>query len=92
MWAEGLEAKVWDYVRGVLTQPGCLEVSLQKLIEEGRNALRGDPGKETKALLQRLSEVDRRRTRCQEMSTQELIGFEEPRERLSQLNKAKRLA
>jgi hypothetical protein len=33
--AEGLEAKVWDHVRGVLTYPDCLEAGLQKLIEEG---------------------------------------------------------
>jgi hypothetical protein len=33
--AEGLEAKVWDHVRGVLTHPDCLEAGLQKLIKEG---------------------------------------------------------
>jgi hypothetical protein len=67
--AEGLEAKVWDHVRGVLTHPDCLEAGLQKLIKEGRNALHGDPEKETKAWFQRLSEVNRERTRYQEIAT-----------------------
>ena len=60
---------MWDHVRGVLTYPDCLEAGLQKLIEEGRNTLRGDPEKETKAWFQRLSEVNRKRTRYQEMAT-----------------------
>jgi chromosome segregation ATPase len=87
-----LEAKVWAYVREVLTQPERLEAGLQKLIDEKRSALRGDPERETKAWLQKLSEVDRKRARYQEMAAEELISFEELRERLSQLDETRRIA
>jgi site-specific DNA recombinase len=90
--AEELESKVWNYVRGVLTQPERLEAGLNAYIEAERNALRGDPEREAKAWLQKLSEVDRKRARYQEMAAEDLIGFEELREKLSQLDETRRVA
>ena len=87
-----LEAKVWKYVRSVLTQPERLRAGLEKYIEEQRNALRGDPEQEAKAWLQKLADADRKRARYQDMAAEELIDFDELRERLSQLDEIKRVA
>jgi hypothetical protein len=90
--AQELEAKVWKYVRGVLTQPERLRAGLEKYIEEQRNLIRGDPEREAKAWLQKLTEVDRKRAKYQEMAAEELIGFDELRERLPQLDEMRRVA
>ena len=90
--AEELEGKVWTYVRSVLTQPERLEAGLNEYIDAERKALRGDPEQEAKAWLQKLAEVDRKRARYQEMAAEELIGFDELREKLSQLDETKRVA
>jgi site-specific DNA recombinase len=90
--AEEFEAKVWNYVRSVLTQPERLKTGLNAYIEAERKALRGDPEREARAWLQKLSEVDRKRARYQEMAAEELIGFDELRERLAQLDETRRVA
>ena len=59
--AEHLEAEVWQAVRLGLTDPDQLRADLDRMIELERSAVRGDPEREAKDWLDKLSEVDQER-------------------------------
>jgi hypothetical protein len=55
------ERRVWRFVSTLLTDPDQLRVDLDAMIEEERKGMRGDPDRESKMWLDRLSEVDQER-------------------------------
>jgi hypothetical protein len=59
--AEETEAVVWGLVSSLLKDPERLRAGLEQLIEQERSAMRGDPEREVKAWLEKLSEVDQER-------------------------------
>jgi hypothetical protein len=63
-----------------------LRADLDAMIELERGNMRGDPDKETKLWTDKLAEIDRRRTRYQEMAADDLITFDELRARLLELD------
>jgi site-specific DNA recombinase len=83
--AEELEEQVWGEIRGLLRDPERLRAGMDAAIEMQRSALRGDPDRETRAWLDKLAEVDRKRARYQEMAAEELITLEELRGKLADL-------
>lgn len=87
--ADAAEAKVWEYVRDSLANPEELRADLERMIELKREEVRGDPGREAEAWLDRLDEVDRQRSRAQDMAIQGLLGYDELRAKLASLEGAR---
>jgi hypothetical protein len=90
--AEELEEEVWQAVRSLLRNPQRLRTGMDAVIEMHRSALRGSPGREVKAWLDKLAEVDRKWARYQEMATEKLITLDELREKLAGLGEIRTTA
>jgi hypothetical protein len=90
--AEETEAIVWAFVSGLLKDPERLRSGLRRMIEEERKAMRGDPKREAKVWLDKLAEVDRQRTRAQDLAIEGLLSPNELREKLAQLEEQRRTA
>ena len=56
--ADEVEPLVWEFVSTLLKDPERLRTGLERLIEQERSVMRGDPEREAKAWLQKLSEID----------------------------------
>lgn len=60
--AEEIEALVWDFVSGIFKDPARLRVGLEKRVEEERlKGTRGDPEREAKGWLDKLTEAENER-------------------------------
>lgn len=90
--AEQIEAKVWEFVSDLLLDPDRLAAGLEAMIDEERDALRGDPEHEVKVWLDKIAETDAKRARYQEMAAEGLITFEELRSRLADLEETRTVA
>jgi hypothetical protein len=90
--AERLEERVWQVISGLLKDPERLRVGLDEMIEQERQGQHGDPEAETRLWLDKIAEVNRKRVRYQEMAAEDLIGFEELRTRMAELEEARRTA
>jgi site-specific DNA recombinase len=75
--AADLEGRVWDLVSGLLKDPERLRAGLDEMIEAERAAMCGDPEAEALAWLGRLSVLDRKRSRYQDMAAEGHITFDE---------------
>jgi hypothetical protein len=80
--AEALEAQVWEVVSGIFKDPKRLRADLERVIELEREGLRGDPDREARAWLEKLAEIDRKRSGFQDMAAEGLITFDELRAKL----------
>jgi hypothetical protein len=56
--AEPAEEAKWEFVFEVMKDPERIRIGMDARIEQKRAAMRGDPERETKTWLERLSEVD----------------------------------
>ena len=83
--AHELEGPVWDLVSGLLKDPDRLRVGLEKLMEEERRSVRGDPNKEAESWAKKLAEVDRKRSAFQDQHAEGLITLAELRSKLAAL-------
>lgn len=93
MAAAKVEALVWEGVTSLLKNPEQLRADLDTMIEqERRGTLRGDPDREARMWADKLVEVDRKRTRYQEMAASELITFDELKIRLLGLDETRQSA
>ena len=91
--AEELEQRIWEFARGLLLQPERLRDGLRKCVEREREqVLRGNPEQEARSWLEKIAAVDRQQAKYQEMAAEELITFEELRERLAGLEETKKTA
>jgi hypothetical protein len=61
--AEKLEAAAWKIVSGLLQDSARLREGLEDMIERERAGVHGDPARQAKAWLDKLAEVDRKRSR-----------------------------
>jgi site-specific DNA recombinase len=84
-----LEREVWDHVSGLMQDPEKLRDDLERMIELKREGLRGDPDREAKAWLEKLSEVNRKRAAFQDMAAEGLITFDELRTKLATLEETR---
>jgi hypothetical protein len=75
-----------------LENPEQLRDDLDRAIELERSGVHGDPGREMKLWTEKLSEVEHKRVRYQEIATHDLITFDELRSRLSELEETRRTA
>jgi chromosome segregation ATPase len=89
---EELEPRVWDVVSGLLEDPEQLRADLDRMIELEQRSMRGDPDREQESWLDKLTELDRKRARYQEMAADDLITFDELRVRLTELDETRGIA
>jgi site-specific DNA recombinase len=90
--ADEVEPLVWEFVSEILTDPEQLRSDLEKVIELECEELRGDPDREAKAWLEKLTEIGAMRSGYQEMAAKGLITFEELEEKLLGLEESRKTA
>jgi site-specific DNA recombinase len=90
--ADTFEGRVWEEVCSVLSDPEHLRADLEAMIEQERRGLRGDPEREMEVWLDKLSEVDSKRSRFQDMAAEGLITFEELGAKLNELDETRTTA
>jgi hypothetical protein len=76
----------------LLKEPEPLRAGLDAMIEQERDSAHGDPEAEMKLWLDKLADVSRKRVRYQEMAAEDLIGFDELRARIAELEETRRTA
>jgi site-specific DNA recombinase len=90
--ADRLEQIVWDFVSDYLKNPVRLRTGLERMVEEKRKGLRGNPEREARAWWDKLAEADRIRAGYQELAAKDLMTFEELGVRLEELEDTRRVA
>ena len=90
--AEKLEARIWEAVSGLLTDPVRLRAGLDAMIEQERAGARSDPDEELHLWAGKLAGLRGKRERYQEMAADDLITFDELRARLTELDAARKTA
>jgi hypothetical protein len=90
--ADKLEPAVWEVVSGLLKDPERLREGLEQMIEEERKGVRGDPTREARMWLDKIAEVDRKRSGFQDMAAEGLITFDELRAKLADLDETREFA
>jgi hypothetical protein len=90
--ADKVEPLLWEFVSGLLKAPERLRAGLEKLIEQERAAMRGDPEQEAKEWLERLSEVDQERRGYLRLAAKERITDEELDDAMAELEETREAA
>jgi site-specific DNA recombinase len=90
--ADQVEPLVWRFICGLLKNPERLRAGLERLIEQERAAMRGDPEQEIKAWLETLSEVDQERRGYLRLAAKGRITDEELDEALADLEETREAA
>src|SRR5215217_6101822 len=75
--AVDLEGRVWDLISGLLKDPERLRTGLDEMIEAERFGMRGDPETEALTWLSRITALDSKRSRYQDMAAEGHITFDE---------------
>jgi hypothetical protein len=79
-----LEDKIWHEVSGVLKDPGRLREGLERMIERERE--KQDPAEGMERLARLLDEIEGKRARFQHLYAEGVIGIDDLRARLSELD------
>jgi hypothetical protein len=90
--ADRLEPMVWNYISGVMKNPEQLRSDLDRMIELKRRGTRGDPSKEARIWVEKLADVDRKRTKYQEAFAADAVTLPELKAYLSQLDETRKTA
>jgi hypothetical protein len=90
--AEYVESGVWDLVCNILTDPEQLRDDLEHLIEQERQRGHGDPGREARMWLERLSEVDRKRSGYIDLAADGIMSRDELKAKLARLEETRETA
>jgi site-specific DNA recombinase len=83
--APDTEERVWDLISGLLKDPERLRAGLDEMVEAERAGMRGDPEAETLTWLARISTLDSKRSRYQDMAAEGHITFDELGAKLREL-------
>ena len=83
---------MWGLISDLLKDPDLLRTGLERMIEEERRSWRGDPEREAKAWLEKLTEVDRQRQRTQDLAIQGLLDYGELRAKFAALTETRETA
>jgi site-specific DNA recombinase len=89
--ADVLEPRIWEFVSGLILEPGRLRRGLEAMIEEERGS-RGDPGREAKVWHEKLQEANRMRSGYQDLAARGLLTYEELGVKLAALEETRTLA
>ena len=90
--AEPLEDLVWGFVAGLLKEPDRLRAGLERMVERERASSRGNPEEEVRAWVERLGQIDRKRSGFQDMAAEGLITIDELRTKLAALEESRKTA
>jgi site-specific DNA recombinase len=90
--AENAEYLVWGFVSELLKDPSRLRAGLDRMMEQERDASRGDPSGEAQTWLERLAEADRKRDGYLDLAADGLMSRDELRTKLSALEEARKTA
>ena len=90
--ADVLEPRIWEFVSGLILEPGRLRRGLDAMIEEEERARRGDPDREAKLWHEKLQEADRMRSGYQDLAARGLLTYEELGVKLAALEETRTLA
>jgi hypothetical protein len=71
---------------------GSLREGLDSMIEEQRRSLRGDPTRETRAWLEKLAALDRKRSGYLDLAAEGIMGRDELRSKLAELQEFRQTA
>jgi site-specific DNA recombinase len=85
-------AAVWELVSGLLTDPVRLRGGLDSMIEEQRRSLRGDPTRETRAWLEKLAALNRKRSGYLDLAAEGIMGRDELKSKLAELQEFRQTA
>ena len=88
--AEPIEEQVWQVVRSLMLEPDALHDALERMVEEERSVVRGDPDREVRRCLEQLASLDRKRSGFQDMAAEGLITLDELRSKLAGLEELRR--
>jgi len=80
---------VWDLISDLLSDPERLRTGLEAMIEEQRQALRGNPEHEIKVWLEKLAALDRKRSGYLDLAAEGILEREELRAKLAELQEAR---
>jgi hypothetical protein len=80
-----VESGVWNLVRSVLTDPEQLRDDLERLIKQEQQSMRGDPESEVKTWLEKLIEVDRRRSGYIDLAADGIMSRDDLKAELARL-------
>jgi site-specific DNA recombinase len=84
--AESLEALVWSEVRAYLQKPEILRADLDHMIDMKKSGARGEPEREMRLWAERLAEADSKRVRFQHAYAEGIIGLDDLKARLAELD------
>jgi hypothetical protein len=91
--AADLEAELWGLVSGALKDPEQLRADLDTMIAQQRSAgRRGNPEREAATWLEKLTDVDRKRSAYQDQQAEGLITIDELRSKLASLEETRKTA
>jgi site-specific DNA recombinase len=90
--ADRLEEQIWEVVSESLKRPDKLKAGLEEMIRGEEKALSGDPRKQAEIWRTRIFEANEKRKRYQGMAAENLIDFDELREKLFELDEQKDVA
>ncbi len=88
--AEPLEEQAWQAVRSLMLEPDALQDALERMVEEERSVVRGDPDRDVRRCLEQLAAHERKRSGFQDMAAEGLITLDELRSKLSGLEELRR--
>jgi len=84
--AESLEASVWSEVCAYLQKPEILRADLDHMIDMKKSGARGEPEREMRLWAERLAEADAKRVRFQHAYAEGIIGLDDLKARLAELD------
>jgi len=84
--AESLEGLVWSEVCANLQKPEILRADLDRMIEMEKSGARGEPEREMRLWAERLAEADAKRVRFQHAYAEGIIGLDDLKARLAELD------
>ena len=90
--AEEVESSVWNLVRSILTDPEQLREDLECLIEQERQSMRGDPERDARTWLEKLFEVNRKRSGYIDLAADGIMDRDELEAKLARLEETRETA
>jgi hypothetical protein len=87
-----LEARVWDEVSGLMKSPETLTADLERMVELERQGKHGDPDREARVWLDKLTEVDQERRGYLRLAARGCMSDEDLDEALVGLQEARKAA
>ncbi len=90
--ADLLEPRIWEFVSGLLLEPGRLMRGLEAMMDEEERASRGDPDREAKLWHDKLREAERMRSGYQDLAAKGLLTHEELGQKLAALEETRATA